>query len=203
MRQAGGGPIVTAPAHDAKTARADLGRTLHALRRPDVHPEPEKCGKDSGAFESTARDEIRDRASPYRCVGNLERGLIMGQPVVHFEIIGTDPEKLRGYYGDLFGWQFDTPSPVAQEVSEPEDYGSLDLMTSEDGTGIRGGVGGGQRYESHAVFYVGVADVEAALQRAESLGGIRVMGPATSPNGLVVGHFTDPEGTLIGVAGVA
>jgi hypothetical protein len=28
----------------------------------------------------------------------------MGQPVVHFEIIGNDPEKLRVYYGDLFGW---------------------------------------------------------------------------------------------------
>jgi predicted enzyme related to lactoylglutathione lyase len=127
----------------------------------------------------------------------------MGRPVVHFEIIGNDPEKLRSYYGELFGWEFDTPSPVAQEVSEPESYGFLDLMTSEDGTGIRGGVGGGPSYESHAVFYVAVPDVEAALQRAESLGGIRVMGPATSPNGLVVGHFTDPEGTLIGVAGVA
>ena len=52
-------------------------------------------------------------------------------------------------------------------------------------------------------LYVGVPDVEAALQRAEKLGGTRVMGPVTSPNGLVVGHFTDPEGTLIGVAGVA
>jgi predicted enzyme related to lactoylglutathione lyase len=129
--------------------------------------------------------------------------LIMGQPVVHFEIIGKDPEKLRGYYGDLFGWEFDVPSPVAQEVSEPESYGFLDLVTSEDGTGIRGGVGGGPGYESHAVFYVGVPNVEAALQRAESLGGTRVMGPVTSPSGLVVGHFTDPEGTLIGVAGVA
>jgi predicted enzyme related to lactoylglutathione lyase len=127
----------------------------------------------------------------------------MGQHVVHFEIIGKDPEKLRGYYGDLFGWEFDVPSPVAQEVSEPESYGFLDLATSEDGTGIRGGVGGGPGYESHAVFYVGVPNVEAALQRAESLGGTRVMGPATSPSGLVVGHFTDPEGTLIGVAGVA
>lgn len=48
----------------------------------------------------------------------------------------------------------------------------------------------------------GVPNVEAALQQAEKLGGTRVMGPATSPNGLVVGHFTDPEGTLIGVAGV-
>ena len=127
----------------------------------------------------------------------------MGQAVVHFEIIGNDPEKLRSYYGDLFGWEFDTPSPVAPEVSDPESYGFLDLVTSDDGTGIRGGVGGGPTYESHAVFYVGVPDVEAALQQAESLGGTRVMGPATSPSGLIVGHFTDPEGTLIGVAGVA
>jgi uncharacterized protein len=126
----------------------------------------------------------------------------MGQPVVHFEIIGNHPQSLRDYYGDLFGWEFDTPSPVAQEVSEPESYGFLDLVTAGDGTGIRGGVGGGPNYESHAVFYVGVPNVEAALQRAEKLGGTRVMGPATSPSGLVVGHFTDPEGTLIGVAGV-
>ena len=45
------------------------------------------------------------------------------QPVVHFEVIGSDPEQLRSYYGDLFGWEFDTPSPVAREVSDPERYG--------------------------------------------------------------------------------
>jgi hypothetical protein len=38
----------------------------------------------------------------------------MGQPVVHFEIIGKDPEKLRGYYGDVSGG-FDAPLPVAQD----------------------------------------------------------------------------------------
>ena len=48
---------------------------------------------------------------------------------------------------------------------------------------------------------LGVADVEAALQRAERLGGKRVMGPERAPTGLVGGHFTDPEGNLIGVAG--
>jgi len=122
---------------------------------------------------------------------------------VHFEVIGKDPERLRRYFGDLFGWEFDTPSPVAQEVSAPDSYGFLELLTSEDGTGIRGGVGGGPSYESHALFYVGVPNVEVALQRAEQLGGKRVMGPVTSPNGLVVGHFTDPEGTLLGVAGAA
>lgn len=127
----------------------------------------------------------------------------MARPVVHFEVIGRNPDQLRRYYGDLFGWRFDTPSPVAREVSEGDSYGFIDLVTADDGTGIRGGIGGGERYDSHALFYVGVPDVEAALQQAEGLGGRRVMGPATSPNGLVVGHFVDPEGTLVGVAGVA
>jgi uncharacterized protein len=127
----------------------------------------------------------------------------MSQPVVHFEIVGKDPTRLRKYFGELFGWQFEVPSPVAQKVSAPDNYGFLNLITSDKGAGIPGGVGGGPGYESHAVFYVGVGDVEAALQRAVALGGTRVMGPATSPNGLVVGHFKDPEGTLIGVAGAA
>ncbi len=125
----------------------------------------------------------------------------MPQPVVHFEVIGKNPDGLRRYYGDLFGWTFDTPSPVAKEVSDPDSYGFLELLTADDGTGIRGGIGGGESYDSHAVFYVAVDNVEAALQRAEHLGGTRAMGPATSPNGLVVGHLRDPDGTLIGVAG--
>jgi predicted enzyme related to lactoylglutathione lyase len=127
----------------------------------------------------------------------------MGQPVVHFEIIGKDPAKLRSYFGELFGWEFDTSSPVAEAVSEPDNYGFVNPSTTSDGTGIRGGVGGGSRYDSHVLFYVGVADVETALQKAESLGGKRRMGPERAPTGLVVGHFTDPEGNLIGVAGTA
>lgn len=127
----------------------------------------------------------------------------MAQPVVHFEIVGRDPTRLRDYFCQLFGWSFAVPSPVAEKVSAPNEYGFLELITADDGTGIRGGVGGGLGYESHAVFYVGVPDVGIALERAEDLGGTRVMGPVTSPNGLVVGHFKDPEGTLIGVAGPA
>ena len=125
----------------------------------------------------------------------------MPQPVVHFEIIGKDPGALRDYFGALFEWELATPSPVASEVSDPDQYGFLDLVTTEDGTGIRGGIGGGPQRTAQVLFYVGVPDVEAALSRAEELGGTRTMGPARSPNGLVVGHFTDPEGNLIGVAG--
>jgi uncharacterized protein len=126
----------------------------------------------------------------------------MAQPVVHFEIIGKDPAKLRSYFGELFDWEFNS-SPTAEAVSEPDNYGFVDRITTSDGTGIPGGVGGGSRHGSHALFYVGVADVEAALQKAESLGGKRRMGPERAPTGLVVGHFTDPEGNLIGVAGPA
>ncbi|MFC5924206.1 VOC family protein [Micromonospora vulcania] len=128
----------------------------------------------------------------------------MGQPVVHFEIIGTDPAKLRSYYGDLFGWKFDTSGPVSEAVSEPGNYGFIDPSVSSGGVGIPGGVGGGAGFAAQVTFYVGVPDVEAALQRAESLGGTRRMGPSRAPGtNLVVGHFTDPEGHLIGVAGTA
>ncbi|MGP7997262.1 MAG: VOC family protein [Streptosporangiaceae bacterium] len=127
----------------------------------------------------------------------------MAQPVVHFEIIGKDPARLRDYFGALFGWEFDTSAPVAAAVSDPAGYGFVDRVTASDGTGIPGGVGGGAGYDPHVLFYIGVPSVEAALQRAESLGGKRRMGPERAPTGLVVGHFTDPEGNLIGVAGPA
>src|SRR5207248_2054005 len=110
----------------------------------------------------------------------------MGQPVVHFEIIGKDPEKLRNYYGDLFGWTFDTRVPVSEAVSEAGNYGFVDRNTTPDGVGIPGGVGGGRGYEGHVIFYVGVPDVEAALQKAERPGGTRRMGPKGNPEaGLV------------------
>jgi len=128
---------------------------------------------------------------------------VLGQPVVHFEIIGKNPAKLRGYFGELFGWEFDTSSPVAQAVSEPLNYGFVTRIPASDGAGIPGGIGGGSAYERHIILYVGVPDVEAALQRAVDLGGKRQMGPERAPTGLVVGHFTDPEGNLIGVAGPA
>jgi predicted enzyme related to lactoylglutathione lyase len=131
------------------------------------------------------------------------KGAIMGQPVVHFEIIGTDPARMRSYYGDLFGWEFDTSGPVAESVSQPGNYGFTD-PTPSGGPRIPGGVGGGPGYPAHVVFYVGVPNVEAALQKAESLGGQRSMGPERAPGrDLVVGHFIDPEGNLIGLAGPA
>lgn len=123
----------------------------------------------------------------------------MGQPVVHFEIIGGDPTALRTYYGELFGWEFQMDDATTEAVSQPGNYGFVDSATT--GGGINGGVGGGEGYQRRVLFYVGVPNVEAALTRAENLGGKRQMGPEGTPGSLVVGQFTDPEGNLIGVAG--
>src|ERR1700751_588424 len=126
----------------------------------------------------------------------------MGQPIVHFEIIGKDAKKLQSYYGDLFGWEFDTSAAVAEAISQPGNYGFVNRNTTSDGTGIPGGIGGGVDYEGYVIFSVGVPDVEAALRKAESLGGTRRLGPERNPGGnIIVGHFTGPEGHLIGVAG--
>lgn len=122
--------------------------------------------------------------------------------VVHFEIIGQDAAALRAFYRELFGWDADTDSAVAREVSTPGNYGFIAKPTVEDGSGIPGGIGGGAGFRAHTLFYVGVEEVEGALRKAEALGGRRVMGPAVVPGGgLTVAHFVDPEGNLIGLAG--
>lgn len=122
----------------------------------------------------------------------------MGHPVVHFEIIGADPARLHDYYGHLFGWQFQLGDAATEDVSAPGRYG----FVPDSSAGINGGVGGGPGHERRVLFYVGVPDVEAALAEAERLGGTRVLGPVTNGT-LVVGHLTDPEGNLVGVAGMA
>jgi uncharacterized protein len=118
----------------------------------------------------------------------------MGAPVVHFEIMGRDSERLQEYYAQLFGWEFDTNNPMS--------YGAIsrEANLSPEGIGIGGGIGQApEGYEGHVTFYVGVQDVGAALTRAESLGGSRMMGPETVMGSMVLGMFRDPEGHTIGL----
>jgi uncharacterized protein len=120
----------------------------------------------------------------------------MGQPVVHFEVVGKDVKKLQGYYSELFGWEFGSVE------GGPTQYGVVqrDANVRADGAGIGGGVGAGpEGYDGHVTFYVEVPDVEASLAKAEELGGSRMMGPEKVVEGLEIGLFTDPEGHVIGV----
>jgi uncharacterized protein len=118
----------------------------------------------------------------------------MGQPVVHFEVIGKDGEKLKSYYSDLFGWNIDSNNEMG--------YGLVtrDGNTNAEGVGIGGGVAAGpEGYDGHVTFYVEVPDVEATLAKAESLGGSRIFGPDTIMERMVLGQFADPEGHVIGL----
>jgi predicted enzyme related to lactoylglutathione lyase len=118
----------------------------------------------------------------------------MGQPVVHFEIVAKDVAKIQSYYADLFGWEIDADNPVGYGVVPREGN------TNPDGIGIGGGIARGpEGYDGHVTFYVEVPDVEAALAKAESLGGSRMMGPEEPMEGVVIGLFTDPEGQVVGV----
>ena len=118
----------------------------------------------------------------------------MGQPVVHFEIVARDGEKLKGYYAELFGWEIDSSNPM--------NYGLIDRAANvnSEGIGVGGGIGQGpDGYEGHVTFYAEVPDVEESLQRAESLGGTRMMGPEKIMEGVELGQFKDPEGNIIGL----
>jgi predicted enzyme related to lactoylglutathione lyase len=116
----------------------------------------------------------------------------MGNPVVHFEIIGKDPDRLRAFYRDAFNWQIQAPiegSPVNYSIVKPN-----------GGTGIDGGVGKApEGYDGHVTFYVYVPDIAGALSKIESLGGKKMMGPDKVPGGPVIGLFEDPEGHVIGL----
>ncbi|WP_433868680.1 VOC family protein [Saccharopolyspora sp. CA-218241] len=121
----------------------------------------------------------------------------MGRPVVHFEIVGQDQQRLTDYYSRLFGWDVDADNPMNYGIVPREGN------TAEDGTGIGGGIAAGPSdYPGHVTFYVGVPDVEAALARAEELGGRRTMGPEQVSDEIEIGMFADPEGHQVGVVRV-
>ena len=112
----------------------------------------------------------------------------MGQPVVHFEVVGPDGEKLRNYYKEMFGWEADANNPM--------NYGLVSEGGQHDlrGRRIGGGLGQGpEGYGGHVTFYVEVPDVEASLAQAESLGGSRVMGPETIMEDVTLGLVQRPR----------
>jgi hypothetical protein len=113
----------------------------------------------------------------------------MGQPVVHFEIAGKDGAKLQQFYAALFDWKINSDNPM--------NYGLVD-------TGGQGGIGGGifqtpPEMPPYLTIYVNVDDLQAYLDKAESLGGKTVVPPTPIPNYGSFALFADPEGHCIGL----
>jgi uncharacterized protein len=115
--------------------------------------------------------------------------MFMPHPVIHTEIRSDDPDATRAFLGELFGWK------VASEGEFPG-YTFID-------TGVEGGpavaISPRQGAEDEVLFFVGVADVETTLKRAEELGG-KVTQPAQQVPGVTFGVFADAQGHKIGVA---
>jgi predicted enzyme related to lactoylglutathione lyase len=121
-------------------------------------------------------------------------------PVIHFEIVGKDPEALGKFFEDAFGWTLN--AHAYPEGAGIEKY-IIAMPTGEEmpeGYGINGGFGlVPEGYDGHVTFYVRVDHVEEALKKVESLGGTRMMGPQRVPNGPTIGLFKDPQGHVVGV----
>jgi uncharacterized protein len=111
----------------------------------------------------------------------------MGNPTMWFEVAGRDRDALKGFYSQLFEWKLTDMDAMP--------YTTVDT----GGEGIPGGIGSApEGHPGHVTFYVQVDDVEAALAKAEQLGGKRMMGPMDIPSGQIA-LFSDPEGHQVGL----
>jgi predicted enzyme related to lactoylglutathione lyase len=113
----------------------------------------------------------------------------MPNPIVHFEILGTNGAALQQYYADLFGWTIDADNPMK--------YGLVDTGAGEHA--LRGGIGDTDNGQPTTCFYVGVDDPQAYLDKATAAGGTMVVPVTEIPNMVTFAQFADPEGNVIGL----
>ena len=112
----------------------------------------------------------------------------MGHPVIHAEIRTADPDATRAFFSKLFDWSYSDGAYPGYTFVDTGVDGALPTAISPlqgDGDAV--------------LFFVGVADVDAALKRAEELGG-RIVQPTQSVPGVSFGVLADPQGHLVGVA---
>lgn len=109
----------------------------------------------------------------------------MPNPVVHFEILGTDGEQLQKFYADVFGWTINADNPM--------NYG----MTDTGGEGINGGVG--QAEAALATIYIEVDDPQQHLQKVVAAGAEVVQDVTVVPDMVTFAQFRDPAGNVVGL----
>ena len=111
----------------------------------------------------------------------------MSNQICHFEIGCRDSVRTKEFYSQLFDWRFE--KAASGEV----------IRTGGD---IGGHINSlGHEPHNYTIFYVMVDDVAAALAKAQSLGGKKIVGPMPVPGGSLFAWFADPEGNTIGLYG--
>jgi uncharacterized protein len=116
----------------------------------------------------------------------------MGQPVAFFEVISSDAPRAQKFYAELFGWQVSADPAMGG-------YGLVDTGAGEDAVG--GGIGAADDPgETGVKIYMRVDDLDAYLDRAEKLGGRRLVPPTDLPGDFGrFAIFTDPDGNQVGL----
>jgi predicted enzyme related to lactoylglutathione lyase len=109
----------------------------------------------------------------------------MPNPICHFEIGCRDRDTTGAFYAKMFDWTL-RPDPHATAIKTGGDIGGHITAL-------------GHEPHNYTLVYVMVDNVAAALAKAESLGGKKLMGPQPLPNNTEFGWFSDPEGNMIGV----
>lgn len=113
----------------------------------------------------------------------------MTQPVIHFEITASNRERAVEFYSQLFDWKTSMAPGFDYSLVEPAGNNS-----------IGGGIGSAQSGQKPFVtFYVGVDDLQATLDKAESLGAKTILPPTPIPGIGACALFADPDGIVIGL----
>ena len=116
----------------------------------------------------------------------------MPQPVAFFEVISPDAERAQRFYAELFDWKVEADPAM----------GGYALVDTGAGDGaVGGGIGPASAPgEAGVKIYVRVADLEAYLARAESLGGKRLLEATPLPGDFgTIAVFADPDGNPVGL----
>ena len=115
----------------------------------------------------------------------------MGRPVVHWELMSKEPEKLASFYEKVFDWSV--------RYMPEFDYRMVD-------PGGQGGIGGGivkpQRegpWPGNMLFYIDVDDLAAYCEKIVAAGGKICVEEEQVPGMGAFSLFTDPEGRMMGL----
>ena len=113
----------------------------------------------------------------------------MGHPVMQFQLLARDPDKLTAFYGKLFGWRVNADNAMGYRM----------LDTGSD-RGIKGGVWPiGDEGHPLVQLFVEVDDVPASAAQAEQLGGQVIIPPQVLPDGDEMAIVMDTEGLSFGL----
>ncbi len=107
--------------------------------------------------------------------------------VVHWEVQARDLERQQQFFANLFGWEIDTNNPM--------NYG---MVAGAGKDSIGGGIGPAQDSASRVTVYVQVPDIDATLERAQTLGAQTVV-PRMEFGPVIMALFRDLEGNVIGL----